>query len=522
MPIPTRKLMNPAPGSSLWLLAHELRLAWYGAAVNTRGKRRPGAFAIAAWTLGWVVLHVGAWGLLHKLGPAGMDNPLVGMAATMLLYAAATFMLSTALKASVLALFERGDLDLLLSSPLPSRSIFTVRLLGVASASAGLFLYLFAPLANVALVLGRPGWLGIYVAVGSTALLAACGAMLATLTLVRLLGARRTRTLAQVLAAVAGGLLFLLSQLGNLMRGGTHWGPALERLVTDPAFGPASPLWLPGRAALGQPAALLLLAVLATVALVLTVGRTHRFFVQGVQQAAGAGRARAPVRRETVYAFRNSLFDSVVAKEWRLIARDPQLLSQVLLQLVYLLPMLLLILRGDGGPAPALAAGLSMLSGSLTGGLAWIVISGEEAPDLLRSSPAAMRTIRLAKLAASTMPPLLLIALPLAWLVAQAPVDGLLAAFTSVGSVLGAALVVLWSGRPGARSDFKMRGKENFVASMLELVSSVCWAALAWTLVTLAHDAAGASVVVPTGAAAALAGALLTPALAWLARRRPA
>jgi ABC-2 type transport system permease protein len=516
------KPIAPAPGSAVWLLAHELRLAWYGAAVNARGRRRPGVIALTAWAAGSVALHLFAWAILHKLGPHGMADPLLTVVATLLLLAGATFMLSTALKASVTALFERGDLDLLLSSPLPSRSIFATRLLGVAAATAGLWLYLFGPLANVALVMGHPAWLGIYVVLGATSVLAACAAMLATLGLVRVLGASRTRAIAQVLAAIAGALLFLITQLGHLLPGsGAGMEAVVQRLLAAPALGPASLLWLPGRAALGQPAALLAFVVLAAGAPVLTVIRTHRFFVQGLQQAAGVSRARPAPGGLPVYAFRNGLFESVVAKEWRLIARDPQLISQVLLQLLYLLPMLLLVLRAGTGVAPGLAAGLTILCSALTGNLAWIVIAGEEAPDLLRSSPSAARTIGLAKLSAAAMPPLLLLAAPLVWLTVRAPAPGLLTAFTAVGAILGAGIVVLWSGRQAARGDFKMRGKENFVCSLLEFLSGACWAGLAWALVQLAGGGADDGVFFVAGAAGALTGALLMPVLAWLVRQRP-
>jgi ABC-2 type transport system permease protein len=514
--------MHPAPGSAVWLLAHELRLAWYGAAVNARGRRRPGVFALGAWTVGWIALHLFAWAVLHEIGPDGMASPLLTVVATLLLYAGATFMLSTALKASVTALFERGDLDLLLSSPLPSRSIFAVRLLGVAGSTAGLWLYLLGPVANVALVMGYPAWLGIYVALGATALLAACAGMLATLGLVRVLGARRTRALAQVLAAIAGALLFLIAQLGNLLPGhGAGMGTAVQRLLAESSQGSTGLVWLPGRAAMGQPAALLAMGLLAAGALVLTVLRTHRFFVHGLQQTAAIGRAPAAPARVPARVFRDGLFESVLAKEWRLVARDPQLLSQVLLQLVYLLPMLFMVMRSDAGPAPALAAGLTVLASALTGNLAWIVISGEEAPDLLRASPAPARTIRLAKLAAATMPVLLLVAAPLLWMVAHGPVTGLLTAFTTVFAILGAGVVVLWSGRPAARSDFKLRGKENIVCSLLEGASGFAWAGLAWSLVRLAHGSADGGELVLAGAAGALAVALSMPVLAWCARQRP-
>jgi len=509
--------LKAAPGSALWLLGHELRLAWYGSAVSG-GKRRPGIVSIVVWIVAWAVLHAMAFGLLSALGKHPRDDALLGVLAGGVLLVLATFMLSGALKACTLALFERGDLDLLLSSPLPSRSIFAVRLLGVAASSAALFLFLFAPFAHVAVVLGRPGWLAIYPALAALALIIACAAMLLTLALVRVLGARRTRTLAQVLAAIAGALLFLLTQSANLLRGDDHpLAQSAQHLMERGLFAPGSPLWLPGRAALGAPLPLLGMAALALAAFVLTVGRTHRFFVHGLQQAAGIGHATARPTGAVRFRFRSSLFDTIVVKEWRLIARDPHLISQVLLQVIYLVPLLFVILRNNNASGPAIATGLTLLCGSLTAGLAWIVISAEDAPDLLLSAPASVRTVRLAKLAACTMPALLVVALPLLWLMAHGPLTGLMVAFTVTGAVLGAALVVQWVGRPAPRSNFKSRGKENFLCSMLELSTTLSWGGLAWTLVALVTAPAD---WVAVAAAGALALALATLLLAWLFRRR--
>jgi len=512
--------VKAAPGSTLWLLGHELRLTWYNSAVSG-GKRRPGILSILVWIAGWSVMHGVAFALLHALGRNPVDPALLGILAGGVLLVLSTFMLSNALKACTLALFERGDLDLLLSSPLPSRSIFSVRLLGVAASSAALFLFLFTPFAHVALFLGRPGWLAIYPTVAALALVIACAAMLLTLALVRVFGARRTRVLAQVLAAVAGALLFLLSQsLNFIFRGDDRaLAQSARHLIEHGILAPDSPLWLPGRAALGEIVPLLVLVALAAAACLVTIARTHRFFVKGLQQAAGIGHAAPPAGGSVRFRFRRSLFDTVVIKEWRLIARDPHLISQVLLQLVYLVPLLALILRDSSVSGPAIAAGLTLLCSSLTGALAWIVISAEDAPDLLLSSPAAMRTIRLAKLAAATMLPLLVVALPLLWMIVHGPLAGLMIAFTVTGAVLSAGLVVLWVGRPAPRSNFKARGKENFLCSMLELAVTLSWGGLAWTMVSLLGAADDWMVA---AAAVALALALLTPALAWLFRRRSA
>jgi ABC-2 type transport system permease protein len=244
---------------------------------------------------------------------------------------------------------------------------------------------------------------------------------------------------------------------------------------------------------------------------------THRFFVHGLQQAAGSSRVRARPADALRFRFRGSLFDTIVIKEWRLIARDPHLIAQVLLQLVYLVPLLLPILRGDA-TGPALGAGLTLLCSSLTGSLTWIVISAEDAPDLLLAAPAPRRTVQMAKLAAATMPPLLIVALPLLWQIVRAPLAGLLFAFTISAAVLSAGLIVLWTGRPAPRSDFKTRAKGNFLSTMLELTSSLCWAGLGWLLVALATDGATWMLFASAAVLAAGLGVLL---LARLLRRSP-
>jgi ABC-2 type transport system permease protein len=514
--------VKAAPGSIRWLLRHELRMAWYGAAVNAGGRRRMGWASITVWTLAWVVLHVLAFVVLRKM-PGGATDPRMAILTTLALVAVATLMLSSALKASVMALFERGDLDLLLSSPLSSRSIFTVRLLGVVMSGAALYLFLFGPLVHVGVALGQFGWIGVYVTIATTATLMACLGMLLTLALVRVLGARRTRVLAQVLGALAGALLFLMSQAYGLLSdtgAGNSAARSLQHLAASPWLAPDSALWLPGRAALGEPLPMLGMAVLGLAAFALTVGRTHRFFVDGLQQAASSARATFTPAGAVGFRFRRSLFDTVVVKEWRLIARDPHLLSQVLLQLVYLVPLLFLIMRKNDTPGPAIGAGLALLCSSLSGSLAWIIVAAEDAPDLLQSSPAAGRTIAVAKLAASVMPPLLLVALPLLWLMVRAPLAGVLIGFVVVGAVLSAALIVRWQGRPAKRSDFKMRGKENFLCSIFEALNTLCWGGLGWLLVSLAVESGVAAGSTALMAAGALAAGLLSLLLAWFMRRR--
>jgi ABC-2 type transport system permease protein len=510
------------PGSAPWLLRHELRLFWFSLAGGKEGApRRPKWRALGSALLVWLGLHGGVFALLHALGPAaGLPPRQFVVAVTAILLSTFLFMLSSALKRSVETLFDRGDMDLLLSSPLPSRSIFTVKLAGMAFGVAALYLFFLAPFAHVGLLLGQLRWLALYPVLFALALLAASMAMLLTLALVRLLGARRTRVVAQVVGALAGAFLFLLSQAGTLMSQEDGPAPsAIARVMASvQTFDTGSVLFLPARAALGEGRAVVIISALAGLAALLTVRSTHRFFVRGLQQAAGSERvtrSAGPVR----YRFDRSLAHLVIVKEWRLVWRDPHLISQVLLQLLYLLPLCLIVFRNNALQLPAVAGGLTMLCGSLSASLSWIILLAEDAPDLLRTAPAKAASVQMAKLAAAVLPVFGLVALPLVWLTLRAPLAGIATVATVCGAVLSAALINLWTGRPTPRGEFRNRGQRSVATRLFELSSLLAWAALAW-LLPRALGSAPVTIALAAGLGAAAAVALGTLPLAWLLRHR--
>jgi ABC-2 type transport system permease protein len=516
--------MKGAPGSVKWLFRHELKLMWYNAASGKPGKtgkapRRPGAGGLAAIGLGWLAVHAVAFFVVSRTGLIDTADPRVLVAVTALLFGCMTFMLSSALSFCVTALFERGDLDLLLSSPLPTRSIFTVRLATVAAGTAALYLFFLAPFAHAGAVLGHVRWLAVYPVILGTATIIACAAMLLTLGLVRVLGARRTRIVAQVIGALAGALIFIVSQVfaqfssAVEVRAAAAFARAFE---SNGPLGAASPLWLPGRAQLGEPLPVLGIALIAMAAFAFTAGRTHRFFVHGLQQAASDNRTARRPAGSVRYRFGRSLFHTVVLKEWRLVLRDPQLISQVALQLIYLLPLCFVIFRRNAVQLPMLTAALTVLCCSLTASLAWIVVSAEDAPDLLRMSPASDRALRMAKLAAAVMPSLAIVAVPLAWLMVRAPLAGLASCLTVTGGVCTAAKIVHWCGRPGSRSDFAARGKNNFLVVMLDMFNSASWAALGWCMVSVAVEPTNEYLI---GSAVAAVSTGVSLGLAWILRR---
>ncbi|MGH8856264.1 MAG: putative ABC transporter permease subunit, partial [Telluria sp.] len=313
--------------------------------------------------------------------------------------------------------------------------------------------------------------------------------------------------------------LFILSQVFH------HYSSSMEAqaaaafaraFASQGPFGASSPIWLPGRALLGEVLPLLGIVALAAAAFAFTAGRTHRFFVHGLQQAASSGRAARLPAGGMRFRFGRSLFATVLFKEWRLVARDPHLISQVALQLIYLLPLFFVIFGRSDMQLPALAAGLTLLCSSLTGSLAWIIVSAEDAPDLLRMAPAPAGTVRTAKLAAAVLPSLALVAVPLAWLGMRAPVAGLAASFTVIGAVCAAAVIVHWCGRPGSRSDYLARGKSDVRTSILEMFNSLSWGGVAWVLASVT---AAPSRLQMVATAVAPIAVVVTLVVSWFLRR---
>lgn len=504
------------PGSAAWLLAHECRLFFYEMGDDKAGKQaKRGMPVLGMGLIAFVmaVIHFGVWSLMKHLPPLHGEPPAMIILGTGVALAVLfSLMLSLALNRSVKALFERGDLDLLLSSPLSARTIFQVRLGGIVFGVALLFLLFLTPFAHVGLWLGQPRWLGIYPALAGMASIAAALAMLATLALVRWIGVRRTRTVAQVLGALSGAAIFLISQIfGSLGQ------EARERAYTDllpwvkkeAMLGSDSLIWLPVRALFGSWPDMLAFSLLALAAYWLTAHFTHDFFVRGVQQAGGAAAARTRTRqpgRQLPRRFRAGVWRNTLLKEWRLIARDPQLISQVLLQLLYLLPLFFVIFKGKA-VLPGVAAGMTFLAASLAGSLVWIIVSAEDAPDLLRAAPVAPLQLRSAKLSAAVLPVCALLAPALFWLSLRQPWLGIAVMLSCAGAMSSAALIHLWHARPGTRSQFNKRGQNQLPAHLMELVSALSWAATVY--LGLQSGWWGL---------AALAVVLLTLILAWALR----
>lgn len=481
--------MRRGAGSVPFLLTHELRLAWR-AVFPRRAGGRTRRFAIPPIVLLPLILAVAAALLGIPVGRAlaNVDivlNPLVVLIADAAVALVFTLMLSQTLVSAVQVFYERGDLDLLLSSPVSPTRVLTVRTLAMAVSPALVVWALLTPIVLPVAVLGHPELLATYLMAAALAVLASSVGIALALALFTAIGPRRTRAVAQVLAAVIGALFVIVANIPSLV-GNRDAEDAWARLAREAATGEieiADIFYWPARALAGDPLPLFLFCIAAGAVFAVVATLVGRRFADNAAAAQGSAMAarRRPGRREV--RFGGGAFRAVLSKEMRLLRRDPGLISQLLLRIFYLVPLTFAIIQGSDsatGFSLATAAGaVALLAGQLAGSIAWITISAEDSPQLLAASPMPIRFFWRAKLAATLLPPGLLVLPAVIGIALFSPPAGLVAAVGAAGSGASAALVNLWLQKPARRREFRRQWHTNFAASILELLMSLSWAAAA-------------------------------------------
>lgn len=469
-----------------WFVAHEVRLAWRDWAAMMAGGRTTREKLVSGIVLLFVAgLHWLAYVLLApvlKNGVAFNKAALVVLSATLL--TTFSMMLSQAIEHVTRAFYARADLDLILSSPAPARHLFAVRIASIALTGGVMTALLAAPFVNMAAFIDGPRWLSAYGVIAAMSAFATALSLAASMVLFRFLGPKRTRTIAQIIAAVVGAALLIAIQAvavmtyGNLSRMSVLTSPELLAKAPDMS----SFVWIPAKAMLGDARAAFWLGAGALAALFLSIHTySDRFAGQAIAAAGLAEHSDETNAR--LRAFRpHSTVEALRAKEWALLARDPWLLSQTLMQVLYLIPPALLLWRDMGSSEQVhviLAPVLVMAFGQLSGGLSWLAISGEDAPDLVATAPITLKDVTRAKveavlavIAAGSAPFILAMAFVSAW--------G--AAMTALGIALsGASAIViqLWFRSTAKRSQFRRRQVASRWATFSEAFSSIFWAGAA-------------------------------------------
>jgi ABC-2 type transport system permease protein len=474
------------PGSFLWLLAHEMRLGWRGGFMLRAGSRRPKAglvitvlFVLGVGVFGGVPIGLALRG--HSLAQFPMFVPIADMA----LLAAFTLMLSQTIIGAVQILYERGDFDLLLSSPVSAARVLAVRALAMAFNACTIFAVLLTPMIVPIAVLSHPAWLASYAVILALALTASALGLALSIGLFAIIGPRRTKVVGQVLGAIIGAGFFLVAQARSILgagRSASLWRDLIASSSEGRLHLSGVATW-PARAMLGEPLPVLGVVGGAAMIFIVTVWALGRRFAGDAAAATGADAPRARRASGAPARFRSGAFRATVTKELRLLLRDPGLISQVLLRVLYMVPLVFLVLHNaHARQAMAIASGVGgvvFMAGQIAGSLSWITVSAEDAPELIAASPAKLWTIWRGKVAGALLPLAVLMAAPLAALVWIAPWAGVVAAAGCVAASISTAAINIWMQKPGKRTEFRRRRDSALIATIAELVVGLLWGAAA-------------------------------------------
>jgi ABC-2 type transport system permease protein len=468
-----------------WFAGHEIRLVrreWL--AMMTAGRRWRGRnMAIGLISL-VALLHLPAYTVVGRF--AGIEAPLDKTALIVIttsIFLAWTLMLSQAIESVTRVFYARADLDLIASSPVALPTVFAVRLAGIGLSVTAMALLLATPFIDVLMIGGGWRWLAVYGVVTAVGLSATAVAIAVTVALFRAFGPGRTRLVAQIFAAIAGAGFVIGLQISAILSFGTLSRFTLLTSDAAAAFAPdiGSVIWLPALALVGDGNALGLMLGGSLVLLSVTIAIFAPRFGDYVGRAAP--KIASNSGRGSVRPFRSaSRRKTLRMKEFRLLRRDPWLVSQTLMQLLYLVPPALMLWRSFADSSSAIvliSPVIVMAAGQLAGGLAWLAISGEDAADLVATAPLPMSSVIRAKIEVV----LIVIAVVFAPLIVPlALASPMLAGITAVGVLLAATsatAIQLWFRVQARRSLFRRRQTSSRLATFAEAFASIGWAATA-------------------------------------------
>ena len=470
------------PATLTWLASHELRLSWRDwLSLMTAGRRHRTRTVTIALIVFAAFMHLLAWSMVGHYAGAGPDKAtLVVVTGCILL--SWSLLLSQAMESVTRAFYTRSDLDLILASPVSPRKVFSVRIARIAGSVALIAMLLAAPFINVLVKLGGAHWLAAYGVVAAMGAVSAAFAVALTIALFRIIGPKRTRLIAQIVAAVIGASFVIGLQVAAILSYGnlSRFSALQSEWLVEHAPDAGSMLWWPARAVLGDPAAL---AVVAAVSLALLGASIAAFAGNFGEHATAALGVSSAVVRQRSRGFRGRSAASVLRhKEWTLLLRDPWLVSQTLMQLLYLMPpalMLWLSFRDGGGALIVLVPVVVMAAGQLAGGLAWLSISGEDAPDLVATAPITERRIIAAKIEAVLGTIAIVFAPLVAALAFASPMAAVVCALGVLIAAASATHIQLCFRVQAKRSHFRRRQTSSRIATFAEAFSSIGWAAAA-------------------------------------------
>ncbi len=482
------------PGSILWLARHQIRLSWR---LGRLGKKMP-SWLKPVFTILFVAFlsFSMGYGIAKIFEAAAGDYKQISSLAGAVILTLMISGISMNLMGSFMTITEKGDLDLLLSSPIPPHRFVAARL--ISSAWRGFCIYTgFATIFfGASIVLISPMFASIYVVVAGFAILDAALTYMIARQALLWFGLRNGRRATITLGAVGVmiGLIGyqMVSSSGSLGRLAAKADDPNASLVVlhDWIVELTSNLsWL-GGTILGDWLGALAFLVAGAVVSAAVLHFAGRRYDQDVAFLNGQNdHAPHKARKAHAQQFRRPALVMVFHKEWLSLTRDPLFVSQLIVPLFTMVPFLGFVWNAITNPedqsevAPVMGAKFAAITvfnvTMLTSSLAWLTASVEEARDLLQASPLDPKIILQGKVLAASGPALIelfIVAALVAW---AWPVAALTILVMGTATCAGACVIEFSRPRPTKRPKMTQRPDRSLVTVLFGLGLGILWACAA-------------------------------------------
>ena len=160
-----------------------------------------------------------------------------------------------------------------------------------------------------------------------------------------------------------------------------------------------------------------------------------------------------------------------------MLRRDHSVFAQLSLQIIYTVPLAVVLLRSaENMPlAMALSPTIVVIAAQVAASLAWITVSGEDAPELIAAAPVSRAEVESAKIAAVGVPILIIVAPALLGLALVSGSIALLVTLFAAAAGLSTALLNLWHPMPGNRRGMLRRHSQSKLMALLEHLLAMLW-----------------------------------------------
>ncbi|WP_395629935.1 hypothetical protein [Aquidulcibacter sp.] len=482
------------PGSILWLARHQIRLSWR---LGRLGKKMP-SWLKPVFTILFVAFlsFTMGYGIAKAFEAASGDYKQISSLAGAIVLTLMISGVSMNMMGSFMTITEKGDLDLLLSSPIPPHRFVAARL--ISSAWRGFCIYAgFATIFfGASIVMISPMFASIYVVVAGFAILDAALTYMIARQALLWFGLRNGRRAIITLGAV-GVLVGLFGyqmvsssgSLGQLAAKEDDPNASLV-LLHDWVVAVTSNLsWL-GGTILGDWLGALVFPVAGAVVSAAVLHFAGKRYDQDVAFLNGQN-DHAPHKARKAHArqFRRPALVMVFHKEWLSLTRDPLFVSQLIVPLFTMVPFLGFVWNAMANPeeqsemAPIMGAVFAAITvfnvTMLTSSLAWLTASVEEARDLLQASPLDPKIILQGKVLAASGPAIIelfLVAALVAW---AWPVAALTILVMGTATCAGACVIEFSRPRPTKRPKMTQRPDRSLIAVLFGLGLGILWACAA-------------------------------------------